>query len=40
MERNGNWDDGCFYYNGVAAPEFEDQIKRAKAAIRKAGLKP
>lgn len=27
--RNGNFDDGCFYYNGVTASELESSMKAA-----------
>jgi len=29
LNKHGEWDDGCFYYNGVSASEFE-RFLRAK----------
>jgi hypothetical protein len=31
MTRNGEWDDGCFYYNKYAAPELGQLIEQARA---------
>jgi len=36
MEKWGDWDEGCFYYGGKAAPELRSRIKSARAAIAKA----
>ena len=36
MELSGQWDDGCFYYSGMAAPELQDVIFKARAAVKKA----
>lgn len=32
MMKYGNWDDGCFYYNGTSATELEMPIKQAQQA--------
>lgn len=39
MARFGNWDDGCFYYNGTTASELEKPIQEAEAALVAAGVK-
>lgn len=36
MDRFGNWDDGCFYYEGRAASELQEPITLARTAIAKA----
>lgn len=36
MESFGNWDDGCFYYNGAAASELQRPIEIAQEVIAKA----
>ena len=36
MNRFGYWEDGCFYYGGKSASEFEEVISRATEAIDKA----
>lgn len=33
IERNGNWDDGCFYHNGYSASELQEPLARARAAL-------
>jgi len=27
INKNGDWDDGCFYYNGIAAPEIQHHLR-------------
>lgn len=34
LEEHGNWDDGCFYYAGRAAPELQDPLMNAKKALK------
>lgn len=36
IEANGEWDDGCFYYNGRSASELQGPLDRAHTAIAKA----
>jgi hypothetical protein len=36
LQINGEWDDGCFYYNGKSATELESPIAQLQAAIKKA----
>jgi hypothetical protein len=38
MERFGNWDEGCFYYNSVTASELQKPIADAQAALEAAGV--
>ncbi len=33
LQINGEWDDGCFYYNGKSASELQDPIARLQQAI-------
>lgn len=33
MERFGEWDDGCFYYNQRAAPELQSHIQEAQRLL-------
>lgn len=33
----GEWDDGCFYFKRVAAPELEIPLGQANAALKAAG---
>lgn len=33
MARFGNWDDGVFYYNGVAATELHEPLLLAMASL-------
>lgn len=35
LERFGDWDDGCFYYNGRSAPEFETPMQDLADALEK-----
>ncbi len=34
MEKRGEWDDGCFYYNTISATELQEPIQRAQAFLR------
>lgn len=34
---NGEWDDGCFYHRGTSAPELQEPLALARAAIAKTG---
>lgn len=27
LNKHGEWDDGCFYYGGVAAPEIQTHLR-------------
>jgi hypothetical protein len=36
MNKWGTWDEGCFYYGGVAASELVEPMKLAIAAIKAA----
>lgn len=36
MELSGNWDDGCFYYSRMAAPELQEVILKARKVVKKA----
>ena len=36
LNKFGNWDDGCFYYNRTAAPELHAPFMALKVAIAKA----
>lgn len=36
LSRCGDWEDGCFYYNGTSATELEGPQQRLAAAIAKA----
>ena len=41
MNERGDWDDGCFYYEGRSASELQEPIRAARAAIALAtGGKP
>lgn len=31
--KNGEWDDGCFYYHNTSAPELEEPLGLLKAAL-------
>jgi len=33
VSRHGDWDDGCFYYKGTSAPELQEPLRRARAAL-------
>lgn len=33
VSRHGDWDDGCFYYNRTSAPELQEPLRRARAAL-------
>jgi len=33
MDRYGQWDEGCFYYNGRACSELQEPIKKASEAL-------
>jgi len=35
MDSFGDWEDGCFYYNGTAAPELQGPIEAGRALIAK-----
>jgi hypothetical protein len=30
----GEWDDGCFYFNGISAPQFEGLLKEAEILLK------
>lgn len=34
IEKNGDWDDGCFYYNQRAASELQTPLRAARAALK------
>jgi len=36
LQRFGDWDDGCFYYNGRSAPELQSPMQALADAIAKA----
>lgn len=36
LQRHGDWDDGCFYYNGKSASELQDPIAQLQFAITRA----
>jgi hypothetical protein len=36
LQSNGEWDDGCFYYNKKSASELQDPIERLQRAIAQA----
>lgn len=36
LQKYGDWDDGCFYYNGKSASELQSPIASLGAAIAKA----
>lgn len=36
LSRFGDWDDGCFYYNGTSAPELQGPFQALADAIAKA----
>lgn len=33
IEKHGNWDDGCFYYNGTSASELQEPLRLAKLML-------
>jgi hypothetical protein len=33
MDRFGNWDEGCFYYNRYAASELQEPIDKGRAVL-------
>lgn len=33
IEKNGEWDDGCFYYNKHSASELQEPLRLAKLAL-------
>ena len=37
MDKFGEWDEGCFYYNRTAAPELERPIQLARKALADKG---
>lgn len=36
LERFGEWDDGCFYYNCTSAPELQIVLTQGKSALAQA----
>ena len=30
---HGDWEDGCYYYNGYSAPELQDPMAQVDAAL-------
>ena len=36
LSRFGDWDDGCFYYNGTSAPELQAPFQALADAVAKA----
>ncbi len=34
LENNGQWDDGCFYYNQHSAPELEASMMALREAVK------
>lgn len=30
IQKNGNWEDGCFYYHNVSASELVDPVSSAR----------
>ncbi len=37
MDRHGEFDDGCFYYNGASAGELQLLLDKASAALEEVG---
>ena len=33
MSRYGEWNEGCFYYSGKSAPEFQQLIREARKLL-------
>ena len=33
LEKNGNWEDGCFYYHSISASELQEPMALASAAL-------
>lgn len=33
LEQHGEWDDGCFYYNGKSHPEFQLPLEEGHKAL-------
>ncbi len=35
LQADGDWDDGCFYYNGTSASELQLPIEKLQSALKK-----
>ena len=40
LERFGEWDEGCYYYNGHAAPELQTVMQNLADELEKKSKQP
>lgn len=37
IEKHGNWEDGCFYYNGTSASELQEPLRVGRLVLAAEG---